>query len=387
MSPKPGVLCIVNSLTAGGAEKQTISLLNGLDANRFRLCLAYLKPVETLLPQVQTDRLEMLQSTNVRSKLDWNAVRSLAAEIDRRRIDVILCANQYAGLYGWLARSRARHPAKVIEVLHGTLLLTLKDKIQMAFYKRLFRRVDLMVYVCENQRRYWRGEGLRAPVECVIYNGVDVEHFERFDAASNRPKVRGAYGFQSEDYVIGICATLRHEKAHPDLLNALARLRSNGIPAKALIIGDGPERGRIEQVARDLGIEKHIVITGFQADVRPFVAACDVMTLVSHSVETFSIAALESMAMGKAMLMTRIGGADEQVIEGKNGMLFEPGDIDALTGKLATLYDPAVRLPMGEAARLSVRSRFGIEQMLDAYSETFMRLAQGSAEPALRLAD
>ena len=105
----------------------------------------------------------------------------------------------------------------------------------------------------------------------------------------------------------------------------MRRLRDSGVPAKVLIIGDGPRRGEIERQIAELQLTGHAVIAGHRNDVRPYIACCDVMTLTSHVVETFSIAALESMALGKPMVLTRIGGAEEQVRHGTNGFLYERG--------------------------------------------------------------
>jgi glycosyltransferase involved in cell wall biosynthesis len=97
------------------------------------------------------------------------------------------------------------------------------------------------------------------------------------------------------------------------------------------------------------------------------------MTLVS-STETFSIAALESMALGKPLVMTDVGGASEQVVHGETGLLFESGDIDALTQHLATLTSPALRSQMGAAAKQRVRERYTLEAMTAGFTEEMTRL-------------
>jgi glycosyltransferase involved in cell wall biosynthesis len=170
---------------------------------------------------------------------------------------------------------------------------------------------------------------------------------------------------------------LRPEKAHGDLLNALARLRGQGIAAKGLLIGDGPERARIEGLARELGLAQHVIITGLQSDVRPYIACCDVMTLVSHT-ETFSFAALESMALGKPLVMSDIGGASEQVVHGQTGLLFEPRDIAALTEQLAILKSAPLRARMGAAAERRVHELFTLGAMTDGFTAQMGRLLNGS---------
>src|SRR5262249_34186459 len=158
-------------------------------------------------------------------------------------------------------------------------------------------------------------------------------------------------GFSPQDYVIGLCAVMRPEKSHGDLLRALKRLHAGGLPAaKALFIGDGPERASIEAQITQLGLTEHVVITGFQPDERPYIECADVMTLVSHE-ETFSLAALECMALGKPLVLSDVGGASEQILDGQTGVLFKPGDIDSLATQLTKLATPALRAQMGPAGQ------------------------------------
>jgi len=371
----PGLLFIVNSLELGGAEKQVVTLLNHLPPGRFRLHLAYLKRSERLLPQLDTSRLDALVCCDIDRGVERRAVRQLRDLIETHHIDALVCTNTYSMLYGFLARRAARRARpKLATVFHTTLLRTLKEKAQMLLYTRLFKRSDLLVYVCENQRDYWRDRGLRAAADAVVHNGIDVDYFSDLQTPQQKLEMRRGLGFSPEDYVIGLCSSLRPEKAHGDLLQAIARLRSQGTPAKGLFIGDGAERPAIEAQAAALGLRDHVVITGLQRDVRPYIGCCDVMTLVSHSIETFSLAALESMALGKPLVMSDIGGASEQVLHGQTGFLFEPGDIDALTTHLQSLASQTLQSRMGSAAQRRVRQLFTVDTMTTGFTEQMVRL-------------
>jgi len=371
----PGLLFIVNSLELGGAEKQVVTLLNHLPPGRFRLHLAYLKRSERLLPQLDTSRLDALVCCDIDRGVERRAVRQLRDLIETHHIDALVCTNTYSMLYGFLARRAARRTRpKLATVFHTTLLRTLKEKAQMLLYTRLFKRSDLLVYVCENQRDYWRDRGLRAAADAVVHNGIDVDYFSDLQTPQQKLEMRRGLGFSPEDYVIGLCSSLRPEKAHGDLLQAIARLRSQRTPAKGLFIGDGAERPAIEAQAAALGLRDHVVITGLQRDVRPYIGCCDVMTLVSHSIETFSLAALESMALGKPLVMSDIGGASEQVLHGQTGFLFEPGDIDALTTHLQSLASQTLQSRMGSAAQRRVRQLFTVDTMTTGFTEQMVRL-------------
>jgi glycosyltransferase involved in cell wall biosynthesis len=368
MSDRPGrVLFVLSSLCVGGAERHVVTLLNHLDTQRFRLSLACLKQEATLLPQLRQERLAGITWCKVGHGFELHAVRRLARLIVNEEIDTLLCTNPYAMVYGYLAQRLARRRVRLLEVLHTTIVANRKEKLQMWLYRAMFRRSDLLIYVSDNQRRYWRERGLRARADCVIHNGIDTDYYAPGDPSAGQ-QLRGQLGFSPADFVVGICAVLRPEKYHCDLLEAIHRLRARGLPARLLIIGDGPERAHIEQRISELGLQEHVHMAGLQTDVRPFIGTCNVMALVSHSVETFSLAALESLALGKPVVMSNVGGASEQVTPGVNGYLFEPGDIDALCDCLQRLARARPGTEMAAAARDSVVSQYTLPKMLEKFS-------------------
>jgi glycosyltransferase involved in cell wall biosynthesis len=386
MSAPIRVLFLLNSLGMGGAEKQVLSLLQHLDGQRFTLGLIYLRNETRLLHQLPQERLALVSTCNASSYLDLTAVRRLVQQIDAFAPDVVVCTNSWSLLYASLARRWVRAGFGLVEVFHTTVLQTFKQRMQMSFYRHLFRACDQLIYVCRNQQAYWRRAGLRAAAEEVIHNGIDTAHFVNDFSPVQQADLRKSVGLGVNSYLIGACASLRPEKAHQDLLQAVRRLRDRGIDAQALLIGDGSERRNIEQCIERLGLQHDVVITGFQNDVRPYIAACDIMVLTSHAIETFSIAALEAMSMGKPMVMSRLGGADEQIQEGVNGYLYAPGDLESLTVKLAQLADADTRAPMGLAAAALVRSQFTVQRMTAAFAICFERLTQACSSVVRRAA-
>jgi glycosyltransferase involved in cell wall biosynthesis len=209
----------------------------------------------------------------------------------------------------------------------------------------------------------------------VIYNGVDTEEFCDRWSSDERRALRGALGFSDTDYVVGISALLRPEKNHVQLVEAIAMLRNLGIRARALMIGDGEMRGAIEGRARALGIGNDVVIAGFQQEVGPYIAACDAMVLCSFT-ETFSLAAIEAMALSRPIVHSDVGGAAEMISQGRNGFLFPVDDTRALVDRLATLADRAVSKRMGQNARATVEAFFSERAMVDRYERTLLQLCE-----------
>ena len=179
-------------------------------------------------------------------------------------------------------------------------------------------------------------------------------------------------------------ALLRPEKNHVQLVEAIAMLRKMGIPARALMIGDGEMREVIEARARELNVESEVVITGLQQEVRPYIAACDAMALCSFT-EAFSLAAVEAMALSKPLVHSDVGGAAEMINPGRNGFLFPVGDTRALVDELAILADRTVSRRMGHNARATVEALFSEKTMVDRYEQTLLEICgvRSSAKEAV----
>jgi glycosyltransferase involved in cell wall biosynthesis len=377
------LLFLLTSAAVGGAEMHTISLLNQLDPERFRLSLAYLQDQHQLIEKINKDRVNgEVFCCHVIRKFDLKAARRLAEYVREESVDIVVCANFYPLLYGWIARWLSGRPVHIVEVCHSIWghLRSLKAKLQMLVYAPLLRITPRLVYVCESQRRQWRRRLVAARSDVVIHNCIDTNHFSNGYTGEEIATFRASHGLAENDYVVGLCAVMRPEKAHGDLLEAAALARQRGVNVKCLLIGDGRERAAIEAKIEHLGLGEHVSITGLVNDVRIALAACDVLVFASHS-ETFSIAALESMAMGKPVVMTDVGGASEQVVPGENGYLFELGDVPALAAHIAFLSDHAHRQHMGRRARITVAEKFSLGVMVGAYERLFIEL-MGLPSPA-----
>ena len=365
------LLFLTGSLTHGGAERHTITLLNRLAQRGHECHAAYVQDNAN-----QLERLEgaaSVECLHAQRYLDFKAIKRLGVLLSRIRPSAVIAANPYAMLYAALALRQSELNAPLMVTFHTTLLAGAKQWLQMLYYRPLFWASDCLVFVCEAQRRHWLKRLVSGRSNRVIHNGVDPEHW-RSPGVEARTRMRRVLGLADGDYAIGMCAVFRPEKNHLQLVEAIARLRSRGVPARALLIGDGPMRPAIEARARDLGVASDVLIAGFHQDVRPLLAASDVVALPSTSVETFSLAALEAMALGRPVVLSEIGGAAEMVRPEENGFLFPAHDTPALVASLAALADPAARERMGAAARTTVEARFSERAMVDRYEGLLQQL-------------
>jgi len=371
------LLFVTPSLSYGGAERHAVTLMYRL-AERGHECHAlYVKQQEpSQSDEVRARLAGRVFCLNAARYFDWRVLRACANHIARIRPHAVIAANPYALMYASLALRLTRARVPLVVTYHSTRILGAKEQLKMLLYRWFFWSADCAVFVSQRQLRYSRRRGVFSRHNEVIHNGVDADRFcNNFDPAQ-RTAVRRALGFSDADYLIGISAWLRPEKNHVQLIDAVAALRKIGTRACAVIIGDGETRAAIEARARALNVERNVAITGFQPQVAPYIAACDVMALCSTT-EAFSLAAIEAMALGRPVIHSDVGGAAEMIFPGRNGFLFPAGDTKAFVDRLATLADPSVAEAMGRRARAIVQTLFSEATMVDRYEQALLRVACG----------
>ena len=366
---------VTSCLEHGGAERHTITLFNRL-AERGHECHAVLiKDAAKQLDKVRPRGNAMVRSLDARRFFDLRALAAFARTMAAASPSVVVAVNDYALLYATIALRWSRVRAALAVVYQASDAPGAKEQLKMAAYRPLFWVADCAIFVCDYQRHRWLWRGLAARRNEVIRNGVDLHEFVDRSRPGERLALRRYLGFRDSDYILGSTAALRPEKNHAQLIEAVAALRASGIPARALLIGDGPMRVEIDARARALAVAEHVKVLGFKADVRPYILACDTAVVCSLT-ESLSLAAIEAMALGKPVVHSNVGGAAELVTPGLNGFLFRAGDTAGLVEHLAALANPSVRERIGRNARATVEQSFAEGPMIDRYERVLGELAE-----------
>lgn len=361
-------LFALNSLAVGGSETKIVRVANGLLGRGITAGIAYLKAPHDLKdriePRVPVTHLER------RGKFSLGAARRLRALIRTHKPDIVLAVNLYPTLYLSIAAlGLAQMPRRV--ALLNTTTFDASRRWRQSFYNPLLRRLDSIVYGCELQRTLWRETTNGTKVSSsVIYNGVDVDWFNAASIEVDARMLRQRLAIPEGAFVVGCVGRFAAAKNHNALIQSIADLRRQSIPAHLLLVGDGPLRRSLEDQAAQLGVLPHISFLGQTRDVRPALACMDVFALTSTHVETFSNAALEAMSMGRPVVLSRIGGAAEMVRDGEQGYTLDISTLSAdLPRVLATLHaDPALRHRLGSAARERVIHQFSLDAMVTSYA-------------------
>ncbi|MHC4251348.1 MAG: N-acetyl-alpha-D-glucosaminyl L-malate synthase BshA, partial [Planctomycetota bacterium] len=189
-------------------------------------------------------------------------------------------------------------------------------------------------------------------------------------------EVRERFASPDEKLLVHI-SNFRPVKNVPDVVKVFARVSAE-LPARLVLVGDGPEAAACRELARELGIEERVRFLGETPDVAPLLACADLFILPS-SQESFGLAALEAMACGTPVIATDVGGVPEVVAGGETGELFRPGDVDAMSRAAVAILSDGPRVErMRSAARERAVERFSAERVVPMY-EAFYERALGRA--------
>jgi len=221
-------------------------------------------------------------------------------------------------------------------------------------------------YLAEEARN---GLGIKQDIS-VIPNFVDPDVF-----APVRPDVVQTH--RDRRMVIIHISNFRPVKRVHDLVAAVGIVAKQVEDIRLLLVGDGPERHRVECMVDELNLRRNVLLTGYRRDIPDLLRCSDVLVLCSE-IESAPISLLEGMSSGLPVVATEVGGIPEIVDDGRNGFLVSPNSPEELAEKILELNsDRELRLRMGAAARRTVLERFTADKVVPQYEEIYRRVVSG----------
>jgi N-acetyl-alpha-D-glucosaminyl L-malate synthase BshA len=204
----------------------------------------------------------------------------------------------------------------------------------------------------------------------VIHNFVNCDNYRRVTDRA----VRGGFAAPEEKILVHL-SNFRPVKRVTDVVEIFARVQER-IPARLLLIGDGPERSAAEMLAQKKGVHDRTMFLGKQDDVEEILGIADVLLLPSE-LESFGLAALEGMACEVPPVATRVGGLPELVTHGVDGFLAEVGDLEAMTHyTVQLLEDAGLHQRFAQAARKTALTRFCSSLIIPRYEDLYRRVLE-----------
>jgi glycosyltransferase involved in cell wall biosynthesis len=162
-------------------------------------------------------------------------------------------------------------------------------------------------------------------------------------------------------------------------LEIVHALRRRDVDAVLCMVGDGPDRESLEQLAHELGIARFCFFVGYQPDVAGFYRLFDAFLLPSVN-EGTPVSVIEALAAATPVVATRVGGVPDVVRDGVDGYLVSPGDVEGAAGKLALLAkDARLRKKLGESGRARVLTRYSVARLVDDVDRLYRSLLDGHA--------
>ncbi len=223
--------------------------------------------------------------------------------------------------------------------------------------------VDLVVVGSEENRRMLRDVMRRKCQVTVVNSGIDLELYV---PGAGRAAARQELGCGPDQLLVGVIARLVARKGVADFITASDRVARRHSNARFVVVGDGPERDALEAQARGAAAARFI-FAGTRKDIRPLLAALDVLVVPSHF-EGGPLILLEGMAMALPVVSTRVGMAAEVIEPGRCGLLVEPRDtVDMANAVSVLLADREERARLGQAARWRIQAGLTLDDMVDGY--------------------
>ncbi len=280
-----------------------------------------------------------------------------------------------------LAKQILKNDIKIVTTLHGTdiTLVGLEPSFE-PLMKFSIESSDAVTAVS----RFLRDEtvnnyDVEKEIE-VIPNFVDTETFRPIDSR-NRRRLLAPNG----EKLLVHTSNFREVKRVKDAIRALKVMLDHGVKAKLLLIGDGPDRGECQALARELGIWQQTRFLGKQTELASLLSSSDVFVIPSGN-ESFGLSALEAMACGVPVVSSDVGGLPELNIDGETGFVVPVGDVDALADRMMNLLgDRQLHAGMAKAAYRRATEEFTKERIVPMYEAIYERVLNN--EPAVTKED
>lgn len=380
------ILRVIARLNMGGPAIHVSSLAAGLEPRGYETTLvagslargedsmAFLAerldiPVRTI-PELQRE---------VSPIDDARSVRRMREIIRELRPHILHTHTAKAGAIARAAAlvSGAARPAILVHTFHGHVLKGYFDPVRTAFFKKversLARVTDALVAVSPEVRDELVAAGI-APREkfSVIRLGIPLE--ERLGDATADLDYRRLYGISESAFVVGWVGRMTDVKDTDAVLEIVRAARDRGLEAVLVMVGDGPDRVRLEQLAHDIGIARSTFFVGYQPEVAGYYRLFDAFLLPSVN-EGTPVSAIEALASGTPVVATRVGGVPDVVRDGEDGFLFEPGDTDGAAERLALLAsDATLRSALGASGRERVLRRYSVSRLVEDVDRLYRSL-------------
>ena len=359
------ILHTMKTAGPGGAETVVLNLATRLDPRRFRSIA--LLPHESWLGKKLSENGVPTYFAEGRA---FRIPRAMVKVIRDQHVDLVhshLDQNFYGCLAGCLAGR------KTLVTYHGPVELSGARRLKNAIELFVIRKsASAVVVVCDFVGEMLKKIGFPADKIFRIYNGISLAKLEN----ASQGRLRDELGLRNGSKLVGMVANIRGSKGYEYFIRAARQVCAADPQTRFVAVGDIDQElaKPLWQLLDEFKLRDRVHFLGFREDVPEILRDLDVFVLSSTS-EGLPLVTLEAMGAGKPVVVTRCGGPQEVVDEGRTGYVVPPADAGALAERIwELLRSPEEAANLGAAAREKVQREFSVERMVANYEELYERV-------------
>jgi L-malate glycosyltransferase len=269
-----------------------------------------------------------------------------------------------------LAKQMVNQNLKIVTTLHGTDITVLgNDPSLIDAIKFGIEKSDIVTAV--SNALIDQTYEIINPDKSIetVYNFIDDRVYQKSDASH----LREEFEIKEDEKVIIHVSNFRPVKRVQDVVKTFAKI-AEAMPAKLLLVGDGPEVTAVCKLVKKLGLTDSVLFLGKQDNLEELYSMSDLMLLLSEK-ESFGLVVLEAMACGVPCIGTNVGGLPEVISDGKTGYICELGNIDEIADKAITiLMDNSLQKFLSEQALNMVRNKFHAQTIVEEYEKLYFNV-------------
>lgn len=360
------ILHLTTDSRIGGTEKNIISLVTHLNKDRYENTVVALMPGGEMIDGLRGYGIEA-ECLGMWNKFDLSAIFKLYRIFREKKIDILHTYLFHANVLGRMVGRLAKVPVIISSI---RVMESRRHHLWIDWLTNWM--VDAETCVCEAVRKFTMERvGIRPDKLVTIPNGIDVREYNLdIDLGGEKRKLH----IESNYPVLGVMGRLHEQKGYIYLLRAMVKIVKKYPRTILLVVGDGPLRKRLEGECAKLGINEAVKFLGFRKDIKELMTLMDVFVLPSLW-EGMPNVLLEAMALGRPVVATRVGGAEELIEDGVTGLLVPPADEGTLAEaiiNILTREDKGKKL--SEIAKREVERRFALEDTIEKTERLYERL-------------
>ena len=351
------VLYLLNYAGKAGTERYVQILIEHLNNTKTKAYFAY-NTEGMLVERLKALGVETFQ-IKLRNRFDMRAAWQLSSLCKKLDIDIIhaqFLRENYIAMLSRLFNPRT----SVVYTNH----FIMRNNLHTRLANRLITPLQAgIIAVCNKGRGMMIANGVSSKKIKVLFNAVDPQYWGKPEAST----LRSEFGIRDDTMILLCASRFAHDKGHRYLIRSIARLRAiTDIRFILVLAGDGPFLEEIKGLTKELGLEKHIIFTGFRSDIKNLYNGSDIYINSSeHEASSFNI--IEALATGLPVVATDKGGNNDIINEQNDcGILVQYDDVDDTAGAIKRLMeDPTLKERLSKNALKAVDEKFNLVKMAD----------------------